>query len=372
MNRLPHIKPLDGVRGVAALMVMIFHWVQAFPGTLGPIEPFRKIAVFGQTGVDLFFVLSGFLITRILLNSLEESAFFRNFYARRILRIFPLYYGFLTFYYLVWTKWMPQGQPSGALWYFAYIPNIQMTFGDQGLSGPMHFWSLAIEEHFYLAWPILIYLTPFRKVPWLCAATIGLSIVSRILLLHWGFGVFYFTLCRLDGLAIGAMIAWLERRHSGLDSLRGHSMKLIVGLTPLVLVLWFVNSGKGLAWLQALKFLWVALLFGALLCVSILAAPSSYLHKVLNSRALRWVGKVSYGSYVFHWACFEVVTKSLKITHPLANLVTGFGLSFLVAGLSYNFYEAPFLRLKSRFTSSGGHLAGDVLPVQAHSQSGQS
>lgn len=345
-----HIPTLDGVRGLAALMVMAFHWCQGFSGSLGPLEPARKFAVFGQAGVDLFFVLSGFLITRILLNTLDRPGYFQNFYARRALRIFPLYYGFLIFFYLGWSAWFPSAHPSGAPWYFAYLQNIQATFGIAELSGPGHFWSLAVEEHFYLLWPFLIWCVPFRRLPWLVAVTIITSVVCRIVLQHYGFGVFYFTFCRLDGLAVGAMLAWLEKRDGGLLVWRKQTSAGLIILLPITGLLWIATTGKGLAWMQAFKFLLLALVFGAVVCGVASGFWGRPVRRIFESRTLRWIGLVSYGSYVFHPFCFELVSRFLSSTSATLNFVAGFALTFGVAALSFYALERPFLSLKDRFS----------------------
>ena len=353
MKSLRHIAPLDGLRGCAALVVMVHHWFQAFTAPLGAAEPLRRVAVFGHTGVDLFFVLSGFLITRILLQTREEPHYFKNFYARRTLRIFPLYFGFLIFFYLVWSRWVPPEFPSGAKWYFTYLQNFQLTFSPlENLDGPGHFWSLAIEEHFYLVWPLLIFLVPVRGVPWLVAGAVATSVVSRMVLLSQGLGVFYFTPCRLDELALGALIAWLEGREGGLARWQKPALLSLLVLTPVTVWLWVSASGKGFVAMQLFKFVLMAGLFGALVCAVAGATPGAALSRVFGAGWLRWIGRVSYGSYVFHPVCLIVVTRFLKVSSPVVNVVAAFTLTFAVAALSFYFFERPFLALKARFEAA--------------------
>ena len=351
MKPLRHLPPLDGLRAFAALIVMMHHWFQAFTTPLGAAEPLRRLAMFGHTGVDLFFVLSGFLITRILLQTREEPRYFRNFYARRTLRIFPLYFGFLIFFYLVWSRLDPNPHPwpSGAPWYFSYLQNMQLTFGGQDLYGPGHFWSLAIEEHFYLIWPLLIFLVPVRGVPWLVAGAVATSVVSRMILLSKGFGVFYFTPCRLDELALGGLLAWLEIRAGGLARWQKPSLLALLMLAPVTAWLWVSAGGKGLVAMQLFKFVLLAGLFAALVGAVAGARPGAALARIFGAGWLRWIGRVSYGSYVFHPVCFVVVTRFLKINYPAANALAAFALTFAVAALSFYFFERPFLALKARF-----------------------
>ena len=152
LSRLPC---LDGIRAVAAMMVMVFHFV----GHHGEPRAIVQASVIGQTGVDLFFVLSGFLITRILLASRQSEHYFRSFYARRTLRIFPLYFGFLAIYFFLLPLLFGEPIPPAPtqLWSWFYLENVPQTFVSLRTSGPGHFWSLAVEEHFYLIWPLLVF-----------------------------------------------------------------------------------------------------------------------------------------------------------------------------------------------------------------------
>jgi peptidoglycan/LPS O-acetylase OafA/YrhL len=144
-----HIPALDGIRGVAVLMVMLFHICPGlFRAEDSLFKVVRRMAYIGQLGVDLFFVLSGFLITGILLRSKGSVGYFRNFYIRRILRIFPLYYGFLlVFFFLIPPPYGTAGVPAtGQAWYWFFGQNIASTFTQTGTGGPGHFWSLAVED----------------------------------------------------------------------------------------------------------------------------------------------------------------------------------------------------------------------------------
>jgi peptidoglycan/LPS O-acetylase OafA/YrhL len=142
LGRLPC---LDGIRAAAAIMVMGFHFV----GHHGESAHLVRASVIGQTGVDLFFVLSGFLITRILLSTKESPHFFRSFYARRTLRIFPLYFAYLAIYFFLLPPLLGDPIPPFAtqMWSWFYLENVPQTFNLHS-SGPGHFWSLAVEEQF--------------------------------------------------------------------------------------------------------------------------------------------------------------------------------------------------------------------------------
>jgi peptidoglycan/LPS O-acetylase OafA/YrhL len=212
-----HMPALDGVRGLAVILVVLFaHYSSVLSGSV-PLE--RRIAVVsahvGLTGVDLFFVLSGFLITGILLDTRDSPSYFRSFYARRILRIFPLYYAylFINFFPLrginLQLEKVDKFAAINPYWYLAYLSNLSPTEGvsDYTLG---HFWSLAIEEQFYLAWPLVLFLVPRRSLAPICLAGIGAAILLRFELAIGGAGtetLHRFTPGRMDTLLLGALAA---------------------------------------------------------------------------------------------------------------------------------------------------------------------
>ena len=175
----------------------------------------------GQTGVDLFFVLSGFLITGILLNARGTPHFLRNFYLRRALRILPLYYLVVGGYFA--AGWIQAGFRetfSRMWWYFPYLQNVGMTFWPGQVGEPGHFWSLGVEEHFYLFWPCLVLLCAERHLPKILLVIIAAGAGFRMMLIPFvgETNIFWFSPCRLDALALGALLAvvvvgrnWLKR-----------------------------------------------------------------------------------------------------------------------------------------------------------------
>src|ERR1700761_6059162 len=214
-----HLPALDGVRGLAILLVMGSHFFAGTPHNL-PERMARSLLAFGATGVDLFFVLSGFLITGILYDSLQEERFFRKFYARRALRILPLYYGVIAAYAVVG---MVQHRSSHGelLSLTCYLQNTSLIaapifYYSAPLFLPLgHFWSLAIEEQFYLVWPLLVFLLRTRtRLLILCASLILLCPILRFF--AWSHGAPYFdvhanTLYRADSLVIGGALSLLLR-----------------------------------------------------------------------------------------------------------------------------------------------------------------
>lgn len=322
-----HFPVLDSVRGTAAIMVMLSH---AYGD--GVFTNFPLLA-YGRTGVDLFFVLSGFLITRILLATKGEPNYFKNFYIRRMLRIFPLYYLFLVIYYFV----MPLVQPhpmhnQGSWWFWIYLQNIPSIFKGMHIDGPSHFWSLAVEEHFYLIWPLLVYLIPENKLYRLSIGLIAAAIVCRTIFIWIHLIPSFFTFCRMDGLAFGTLLACLEREQKlslWLPRFRALSFIALIGLfflsqdtvMPLfywAILGWIISAGK--------------------------------LPKIFYNAFLRFTGRISYGLYVYHPVCLSLVFHQISVElHPWLALFLALCLTYFVAAVSFRYFEKPFLNLKKRY-----------------------
>lgn len=213
MNITYH-KNLDGVRAIAALMVMVFHLSAVVPDTT-PLAGVLKLSVSAHMGVTLFFVLSGFLITRILISTRDDTHFFKNFYLRRSLRIFPLYYLFLLIFYFaipVVTD-SPFTPVKEQLIFYTYFQDFAMTF-DWKANGPGHYWSLAVEEHFYLFWPLIVYYCNNKSLYKVIAGIVAVAFALRIVLIMGGYPVYYFTFTRFDSLAMGALLALMETKQA--------------------------------------------------------------------------------------------------------------------------------------------------------------
>ena len=205
--RLP---ALDGLRGVAILLV-VAHNLQLLEAPQGWIGRFAEFGLnFGWVGVQLFFVLSGFLITRILLDTREVSNYYRSFFARRALRIFPVYFLTLLFMLLVLPKFTSSANLGVATWpYWLYLAN--WTQPGQGAAAYVpHLWSLAVEEQFYLVWPFLLHRRSSTATWWMCLAIAAISLLARIALLAAEVNpdaIYMFTFCRMDALALGGAAA---------------------------------------------------------------------------------------------------------------------------------------------------------------------
>ena len=205
-----HILALDGLRGMAILGVILFHAaVEYAPSTLSG-KALGAVFNVGWGGVDLFFVLSGFLITGILLETRGTAGFFRNFYARRTLRIFPLYYGVLFVIFVVLPHYRPFDTPGlqtiarNQGWFWTYLTNFGFivhgsVFGNSDWLLLNHFWSLAVEEQFYLVWPLLVYLLSGRSLRVICVFLFveALFLRSGLAVMHQRPGI-YFEYRRAD------------------------------------------------------------------------------------------------------------------------------------------------------------------------------
>lgn len=347
-----HIPCLDGIRAVAALSVMGYHMFRDGGGP--PL--LAKLSIFGQTGVDLFFVLSGFLITRILLNSRESAGYFRSFYLRRAFRIFPLYFLFLVIFFFIAPIFRGESPPpfSRQVWSWFFMENVPQTFRRLATSGPDHYWSLAVEEHFYLVWPLLVWLAPPGRLARALLLSLFVAPFIRMAFVAHGLGVFFFTLTRYDGLAMGALLAALySERTVGSRGVVIAARVLAAGLALALPVLFFRLSGSRAGWLQVVKNSLVPMIWASLFALCLFDPRAGLARRVMELSPLRWLGRISYGLYVFHLMVFEAVRHLPGLFPNLgARFVAGFTATILVAYLCFRFYETPFLKLGSRYRTA--------------------
>jgi peptidoglycan/LPS O-acetylase OafA/YrhL len=381
-SRLP---ALDGIRGMAVLMILVFHFWQSlyqFPAAVSSaavssaaassaaasFQSHLRFLAVGQTGVDLFFVLSGFLITGILLNAKGTAHFLRNFYVRRALRILPLYYLLVCGYFV--AGWIHSGFSqafSYTWWYFPYLQNVGMTFWPEKVGEPGHFWSLGVEEHFYLLWPFLVLVCRERRLPLVLLGIILGSACFRLALipLVGADRIFWFSFCRMDALALGALLAVLVRRPElGRQVYEACRWGLLI-LGPALLVLYPLTSGKHFFFMQTVKYLLVAVAYTMLLGMTVGPGRWGWLDHFFRMNFLRWCGKYSYAMYVFHPVLFLQITRFLRPRVLLARTHTDIYLTgefilmlavvFLVSWASWHLYEKHFLKLKHFFEYSVEH-----------------
>jgi peptidoglycan/LPS O-acetylase OafA/YrhL len=342
-----HIKSLDGLRGIAALMVVYFHFFIVIEGISNFELLLKKFAVFGQTGVSLFFVLSGFLITRILYNSKVDKHYFKNFFIRRALRIFPLYFLFLIIYYYFLPFWFGELNNSPKWFYWVYLQNIAMTFNWPN-NGPSHFWSLAVEEHFYLFWPFVVYFLNTKKVFFFGIFLILISFLFRFILTQANYESFYFTFSRLDDLVLGTFLAFLEKK----NFLNSKTKKIF---SVSFIFLFFLNLISFLFaqyiphfWLQIFKYPLIGTLYFTLIGI-LICPPESSLFNFLKFPWLRFFGKISYGLYVYHPLVFMVSEKYIQINNVFIEFSSLVLITVLVSIFSFYVYENQFLKLKRFF-----------------------
>ncbi len=335
------IPQIDYLRGVAVLAVMLYHGsrnVHSFD--------MARYCSFGWVGVDLFFVLSGFLITGILLNTRDSSNYFQSFYVRRILRIWPLYFALLGTMLVVLPRVLPS---EGAVATSTARPVLAFLFFVQNLAvshqilGPLGVtWSLAIEEQYYFVWPLLVWVLPRRSIKWISIGIILASPAVRLFLHLSGvhMDMYTNTFTRLDGLAVGSFLAvWLRNADP-------------VFVRRIALILLPVCAAASIAvqseWIQ---YSFIALMFGSVLCLS--------LSLKLDNRLIRYTGQISYGLYLLHLIAFDLARhEHLRRWYPsgfyndLAYLLVGFLLCYAFASASWYLLESRCLLLKDRFSTT--------------------
>lgn len=350
---LKHYKELDGVRAIAVLMVMLFHFFQtAASSSFFLVKTVSKVSSFGWTGVSLFFVLSGFLITRILLKTKTAPSYFLNFYARRTLRIFPLYYLFLLLYFFLVPilEQLPVAPFNQQIWYWVYLQNFAWTFR-WPVQGPDHFWSLAVEEHYYLLWPVLVYLLDKRRLKMAAISLIVISIITRYVLAANDLNFTRFTFARLDELALGSLLAiWESEGKLSSISPRKFILLFLATLIPAGAI-WVLAAKNPLPIFGAVNFTLMALAFLGIMGYIINIRESHLLKRVLCTKPFNYTGKISYGLYVYHPLCFYLLHKYVNIPSVPLALIVNIGFSFVVATLSYYLFEVRFLSLKRNFPS---------------------
>ena len=350
---------LDGLRGVAILLVIIYHNFN-----------FINQSQFGWLGVDLFFVLSGFLITTILLNDAGSPHFLKNFFIRRILRIFPLYFLCLIIFLILFPflglyKKELSFFIANQWWLWTYLQNwLYSLFLTDDAKMLTHLWSLAVEEQFYLIWPFIILLVKkpgklfFIMLTVLFLVFFGRSLLWFSHITDLNYTTLY-TFTRIDGICIGSMVALLMRFRPGLI---GKYMAIIVlTLACINFVFYFLNQSKknDYPYLSFVGYTTFCAMFG-LLVHEIVSGNNKILNNILSISPLRFLGKISYGFYVFHWPVYVITWQyfsafchdTLHLTDATSKLgasLLSTGLGFIISIISYYSFELFFLRLKHKF-----------------------
>lgn len=378
---------LDGIRGIAILLVMLFHFWENGTTRFGSalwLRLYAYVAGMGWSGVDLFFVLSGFLITGILYDARNSTHYFRVFYGRRTLRIFPLYYAALTFFFVVVPFLLAHihhgvsaamrdsihttAVAKGFAW--TYIINWYEGFrGWDAIPHPLqHFWSLAIEEQFYLVWPILVLRLSRRRLIALCLGIMALAVTLRGIFfgLHLPIASYTWTICRADSLAVGAIVALAFRDPADWQVLSKWARRLAVPALCGIIIVRLLNpnclAGPGDAPSLSMLTLAISLngIFFASCIALVMGTPSgSRARQIVGSPPLRFFGKYSYCLYVCHLPIIATLAKAGFSSDQLARRLhtsdflgallvnaIGFAVSLTVALVSWHLYEKQWLKLK--------------------------
>lgn len=365
------ILELDGIRGIAILLVVFQHYITPFVGPLLPgLGSLNNVFALAWSGVDLFFVLSGFLIGGILLDAKDSSNYFKVFYIRRVCRTFPLYFAWL-FLYLIILLFLPNAlqkfgtvfEGSFPIWsYFTFTQNIYAGLGYSGPGWLGITWSLAVEEQFYLLLPILIRFAPKRYLWVIVLGFVLMAPVLRVLVfLHYPHSTIanYFLLpSRIDTLMIGVLCAM---------AIRNNRVKLWLELRAKDLYLLFAILLGGIVLMASENvtnvrsfdmalygYTWLALFYALLLLIAI-SEQRGMIKAIANFAPLRKLGIVAYGVYLFHEGVNGIMFGLFFDTEPtISNIpealttVLSFGLTVLLAYVSWRFFEKPIVKMGHR------------------------
>jgi peptidoglycan/LPS O-acetylase OafA/YrhL len=347
---------LDGLRGLAILLVVVYH-------NFGFIDVF----FFGWLGVDLFFVLSGFLITDILLRSLGKKDYLKNFYIRRILRIFPLYYLCLILFLIV----VPRLNMSlnvdyyrdNQVWLWTYLQNWLFIFKDGGQTQALHhLWSLGVEEQFYLIWPLAILVIKKPKHLLLILGIVLISVISLRYIL-WIYKIetlAYFnlyTFSRVDGICIGSMLALVVKIAP--KFLEKSTTVIVLILAGFNFLFYFFNRYYDFTfpYLAIVGYTTFAILF-ALLVNEGIGGRNKLINFIFNNPLMKFFGRISYGLYIYHWPVYLLARATLQkwsannvafINPQILAAFLSLCIAILISIISYRYFESIFFKWKQKF-----------------------
>lgn len=370
-----HNRSLDGLRFFAFLLVFFFHALQYSPFGNWPIIRF------GFLGVPIFFVLSGFLIGGILLDLKEKhrpgfglAAKLKTFYIRRALRIFPVYYLFIGILALLLvTSGRPDPVASESfVWHLAYLTNFRSFFVGMDQTRQGHFWSLAVEEHFYLLAPLVVLLARPRTLVGILAAVITAVAAARWSIYAAGSARDFWVLSpmQFDLLGLGIATAIIERHGTflGIDARRLRWLGWVGAAFFVLYIRRFYLGRPGIGiWYATLGPLSLGVATAALV-LTLWQRPSWGVARFLGLRPLAYLGQISYGLYLFHPNCLGFTTQYFG-HHTVANAFAGLAATLAVAIASWHVFEKPINNLKNRFTYASRRRVAPVVAEPAGASS---
>jgi peptidoglycan/LPS O-acetylase OafA/YrhL len=352
-KRQQHLPQLDGLRGLAIAIVVLGHMV-VFPvgfglTRLGPLPPL---------GVNLFFVLSGYLITRILLDTRNKTNYYLSFYARRALRIWPLYFLVLGILFFVTNHRVAAltFDDTRLRWPFFVLYVQNLVYKQAAMLGPVALgvtWSLAVEEQFYTLWPTIVRSLSNVTLKRLLVMVIAIAPVARFFCPQFGFDPYINPLCRFDAMAMGGLVAiWMTEREPSREKIS----RVAWSIVPIALLFAALGYATGIFHLISKTVesaLWTTLLLGAL--------SSALVIRAMSHSLLRFLGKISYCAYLVHFiiASFTVsLWPGAGLGHRILRIAVVLSMTSLIGILSWKFLEEPILRFKQYFPA-GKSLGSD-------------
>ncbi len=363
--RLPALKPLtidyapghyirefDGWRGVGIIFVVLAHSATQY-------------LIGAWVFMEMFFVMSGFLITGILLDSKPKPGYYKNFMARRIVRVFPLYYlSLLMFFFLVPNSWVGSSYyDDKQAWYWLYGANWLMSIDGRSPTQTLdHFWSLAIEEQFYITWPLIVWIFSRRQLLGFSILLFFGSYVFRNIGMNMGFVIpfpYVATLGRMEPIVLGAMIAILVRENKSILERVAPYFIVIFGILSICSFVYARGFHMDNPVNYRFTYTLVDLFFAGMIVLTLSRNLPRFLRRLFTNKIIIMIGVMSYGIYLFHNIIFSLVEHNLKpqmislTGHPIAGHFVVVLIALLISApivyLIHRFVEIPMWKLKKYF-----------------------
>jgi len=348
---MTHIKGVNGLRAFAVVLVIIQHYIVSYI--------YRAESSIGAIGVTVFFVISGFLITSILVKEKQDDSRtvadkMIRFYARRAVRIFPVYYAVIAIGIYSGIYWFSE---ISNWWHILYATNFYMFINGHGAGYTSHFWSLDVEEQFYMIWPILVFLTPQKHLIKLFVLSIMVAFVSaatRPIFGYNGLSAYVFPFSHFDSLGAGALLSMFAGKDYFKRYFDVKPYMLLIGLVMTIGTCLIRDTHSGAPGIEAAGFVMniSAILTTCMTIKYILENQSSKIVSILESRLCYGLGAISYGLYLFHVLVPELFTTtqfSPREPQSWTAMFVYLATSLLLATLSWHLFEKPILSTKTKF-----------------------